>query len=94
MFAAASGGTFQSDTIPATGGSVEITPIAHASVQLEYAERYGDDGDVTPLDPAMFEPPQGLYLIVYDDQGSFTVLRLLTMTGLESKTPDAGIKQK
>jgi GNAT superfamily N-acetyltransferase len=39
-------------------------------VQLEYAERYGNGGggDVTPLDPAMFEPPQGLYLIVYDDQ--------------------------
>lgn len=38
-------------------------------VQLEYAQRYGDEGDVTPLQPAMFEPPQGLYLIVYDDQG-------------------------
>ncbi|MDX3852722.1 GNAT family N-acetyltransferase [Streptomyces sp. AK02-01A] len=38
-------------------------------VQLEYAERYGDEGDVTPLDPVMFEPPHGLYLIVYDDQG-------------------------
>ncbi|MFD7898255.1 GNAT family N-acetyltransferase [Streptomyces sp. NPDC059743] len=39
-------------------------------VQLEYAERYGDEGDITPLDPAMFEPPRGLYLIVYDDQGT------------------------
>ncbi|MFD7120184.1 GNAT family N-acetyltransferase [Streptomyces sp. NPDC059892] len=39
-------------------------------VQLEYAERYGDDGDVTPLAPGMFEPPQGLYLIAYDDQGA------------------------
>jgi len=39
-------------------------------------------------------PPNASYVIVYDDQGSFTVLRLLTMTGLESKTPDAGIKQK
>jgi GNAT superfamily N-acetyltransferase len=35
-------------------------------VQLEYAERYGDEGDVTPLDPTMFEPPRGLFLIVYD----------------------------
>ncbi|MFD8741579.1 GNAT family N-acetyltransferase [Streptomyces sp. NPDC059616] len=35
-------------------------------VQLEYAERYGDEGDVTPLDPAMFEPPNGLYLLAYD----------------------------
>jgi len=35
-------------------------------VQLEYAERYGDEGDVTPLDPAMFDPPHGLYLLAYD----------------------------
>ncbi|MFD7288312.1 GNAT family N-acetyltransferase [Streptomyces sp. NPDC059863] len=39
-------------------------------VQFEYAERYGDEGDVTPLAPDMFEPPQGLYLIVYNDQGA------------------------
>lgn len=39
-------------------------------VQLEYAERYGDQGDVTPLDPAMFEPPHGMYLLVYDDRGT------------------------
>ncbi|WP_327355486.1 GNAT family N-acetyltransferase [Streptomyces sp. NBC_01304] len=41
-------------------------------VQLEYIERYQqhgeEEGDVTPLDPAMFEPPLGLYLIAYDDQ--------------------------
>ncbi|WP_128375235.1 GNAT family N-acetyltransferase [Streptomyces cavernae] len=37
-------------------------------VQLEYAERYGDGGDITPLTPAMFSPPQGLYLIAYDDR--------------------------
>ncbi|MGW2340255.1 GNAT family N-acetyltransferase [Streptomyces sp. NPDC001661] len=39
-------------------------------VQLEYAERYGDEGDVTPLDPTMFEPPRGLYLIAYDAAGT------------------------
>ncbi|GHJ42612.1 GNAT family N-acetyltransferase [Streptomyces sp. TS71-3] len=39
-------------------------------VQREYAVRYGDEGDVTPLEPAMFEPPSGLYLIVYDDLGT------------------------
>ncbi|MEW2086205.1 GNAT family N-acetyltransferase [Streptomyces sp. NPDC005283] len=39
-------------------------------VQLEYAERYQDEGDVTHLDPAIFEPPQGLYLIAYDNQGT------------------------
>ena len=38
-------------------------------VQAEYAERYGDEGDVTPLDATMFDPPLGLYLIAYDDQG-------------------------
>ncbi|MFH9074098.1 GNAT family N-acetyltransferase [Streptomyces alboflavus] len=39
-------------------------------VQLEYAERYGDEGDATPLDAAMFKPPYGLYLIAYDDAGT------------------------
>ncbi|CAM5438217.1 N-acetyltransferase [Streptomyces xanthochromogenes] len=38
-------------------------------VQLEYAERYGDEGDITPLDAAMFMPPRGLYLIAYDPEG-------------------------
>lgn len=37
-------------------------------VQLEYAERYGGEGDETWLDPAMFRPPHGLYLIAYDEQ--------------------------
>ncbi|CAM5589784.1 N-acetyltransferase [Streptomyces spiroverticillatus] len=56
---------------------MEFRPVAYdhpdavklnADVQLEYAERYGE-GDLTPLDPAMFTPPQGLYLIAYDDEG-------------------------
>ena len=29
-------------------------------------------------------PPKASYVIVYDDKGHFTVLALLTMTGLES----------
>ncbi|NEB40890.1 GNAT family N-acetyltransferase [Streptomyces sp. SID14515] len=37
-------------------------------VQLEYDERYGDGGDLTPLDPSMFLPPHGLYLLAYDEQ--------------------------
>ncbi|MHA5051911.1 GNAT family N-acetyltransferase [Streptomyces sp. SD15] len=38
-------------------------------VQLEYAERYGNgEGDATPLDASMFEPPLGLYLLAYDEQ--------------------------
>ncbi|MGW0533492.1 GNAT family N-acetyltransferase [Streptomyces sp. NPDC003032] len=39
-------------------------------VQLEYAQRYGDEGDATHLDPSMFEPPRGLYLIAYDESGT------------------------
>ncbi|MHC3470704.1 GNAT family N-acetyltransferase [Streptomyces sp. 7R007] len=39
-------------------------------VQAEYHVRYGDGGDATPLDPADFEPPNGVYLIAYDALGS------------------------
>ncbi|MFJ9646680.1 GNAT family N-acetyltransferase [Streptomyces sp. NPDC004244] len=39
-------------------------------VQLEYQERYDGEGDATHLDPAMFLPPQGLYLVAYDTSGS------------------------
>ncbi|MFD3308886.1 GNAT family N-acetyltransferase [Streptomyces sp. NPDC058694] len=38
-------------------------------VQAEYAVRYGDEGDVTPLDASMFAPPIGLYLMAYDVHG-------------------------
>lgn len=37
-----------------------------AQVQLEYQERYDGEGDATYLDPAMFLPPTGLYLLAYD----------------------------
>lgn len=37
-------------------------------VQLEYAARYGDGGDATPLEATMFDPPRGLYLVAYDEQ--------------------------
>ncbi|MFG3202653.1 GNAT family N-acetyltransferase [Streptomyces sp. NPDC048192] len=36
-------------------------------VQAEYAERYGDEGDATVLAPTDFDPPNGVYLIVYDE---------------------------
>lgn len=39
-------------------------------VQREYAERYGDEGDITPLSPAMFRPPHGLYLLVHAPDGT------------------------
>jgi GNAT superfamily N-acetyltransferase len=38
-------------------------------VQQEYVQRYGD-GDATPMDPTHFDPPQGLYLLVYDADGT------------------------
>jgi len=38
-------------------------------VQLEYVDRYGE-GDVTQMEAAHFDPPQGLYLLVYDADGA------------------------
>jgi GNAT superfamily N-acetyltransferase len=35
-------------------------------VQAEYAVRYEGEGDLTPLDPDMFDPPRGLFLLGYD----------------------------
>ena len=40
-----------------------------AEVQAEYHVRYGDGGDATPMDPADFRPPNGVYLIAYDESG-------------------------
>ncbi|MEU6374274.1 GNAT family N-acetyltransferase [Streptomyces sp. NPDC046909] len=39
-------------------------------VQAEYGVRYGDGGDATPMDPADFDPPNGAYLIAYDENDS------------------------
>ncbi|MEU0247232.1 GNAT family N-acetyltransferase [Streptomyces sp. NPDC006235] len=39
-------------------------------VQAEYAVRYGDDGDATVMAASDFEPPNGIYLIAYDDFGT------------------------
>ncbi|MCW5253778.1 MULTISPECIES: GNAT family N-acetyltransferase [unclassified Streptomyces] len=36
-------------------------------VQAEYDVRYGDGGDATHLDAADFAVPNGLYLLVYDE---------------------------
>ncbi|WP_442876179.1 GNAT family N-acetyltransferase [Amycolatopsis sp. NBC_01480] len=35
-----------------------------AEVQLEYVKRYGSE-DATPMDPAQFAPPRGLFLVGY-----------------------------
>ncbi|MFB7172555.1 GNAT family N-acetyltransferase [Streptomyces sp. NPDC056254] len=39
-------------------------------VQLEYQVRYQGEGDATHLDPAMFAPPRGLYIVAYDTSGA------------------------
>jgi GNAT superfamily N-acetyltransferase len=43
--------------------------LLNDQVQKEYAERYGDEGDATPMAAGHFDPPRGLYLLGYDDQG-------------------------
>ncbi|MFI0988821.1 GNAT family N-acetyltransferase [Streptomyces exfoliatus] len=57
--------------------NIQPTPYDHPdavklndAVQAEYAVRYDDEGDVTPLDAGMFVPPHGLYLLAYDSEGS------------------------
>ncbi|MFE5537607.1 GNAT family N-acetyltransferase [Streptomyces sp. NPDC056492] len=59
------------------GIELRVVPYDHPDalklndqVQLEYQARYGGEGDVTPLDPAMFAPPRGLYLLAYDASGA------------------------
>ena len=39
-------------------------------------------------------PPNASYVIVYDHEGRFTVLPLLTMTGLESRVSEERVKDK
>jgi L-ascorbate metabolism protein UlaG (beta-lactamase superfamily) len=52
----------QSDTLPATGGDIQITPIMRASVQVEFA------GKVIQVDPvAKNEPTQQADLILVTD---------------------------
>ncbi|CCK29475.1 acetyltransferase [Streptomyces davaonensis JCM 4913] len=40
------------------------------AVQAEYAARYGDDGDATVMATADFDPPNGVYLLAYDEHGT------------------------
>ncbi|HVK30288.1 MAG TPA: GNAT family N-acetyltransferase [Nocardioides sp.] len=37
-----------------------------ARVQQEYVERYGSP-DEAPIDPTVFDPPEGLFVVGYDD---------------------------
>ncbi|MFF5704526.1 GNAT family N-acetyltransferase [Streptomyces sp. NPDC012794] len=59
------------------GINIRAVPYDHpdaaeldAQVQVEYQQRYDGEGDATFLDPAMFVPPNGLYLIAYDASGA------------------------
>ena len=36
-------------------------------MQQEYVRRYGDDGDINPIDAAEFVPPVGQFFMVYVD---------------------------
>jgi GNAT superfamily N-acetyltransferase len=52
---------------------IEVTSYDHpdavaliAEVQQEYVVRYGEE-DGTPVDPAEFAPPHGLFLVAYVD---------------------------
>ncbi|MBC7632461.1 GNAT family N-acetyltransferase [Aeromicrobium sp.] len=38
-----------------------------AEVQLEYARRYGGDGDTAPIDTSEFDGPGGAFFMVYVD---------------------------
>jgi GNAT superfamily N-acetyltransferase len=80
---------------PASFGHPDAV-LLNDRVQLEYAERYGDEGDVTPLDPAMFLPPRGLYLIARDDRGTPVATggwRTQDANGLGYTDGDAEIKR-
>jgi GNAT superfamily N-acetyltransferase len=55
------------------GVRIEVTAYDHpdavaliAEVQQEYVVRYGTQ-DLTPVDPAQFAPPLGLFLVAYVD---------------------------
>ena len=64
-------------TPPAAGGLLEIRPAPFTSadagaliaeVQAEYVARYGGP-DRTPLDPTMFDAPEGAFFVGYLDDG-------------------------
>ncbi|MBC7630953.1 MAG: GNAT family N-acetyltransferase [Flavobacterium sp.] len=38
-----------------------------AEVQMEYARRYGGEGDIAPIDTTEFDAPNGAFLMVYVD---------------------------
>lgn len=58
-----------------TSSALDLRPVGYlhpdavalvARVQEEYVARYGSP-DESPVDPALFDPPEGLFLVGYDD---------------------------
>jgi GNAT superfamily N-acetyltransferase len=54
-----------------------IEPVAYsngeaqrliAATLADLAERYGGEGDATPIDPAQFDPPHGIFLLARLDE--------------------------
>ena len=74
-----------------TREQVESAVISGAPFTLHLAD--GKDYPVPHRDYISL-PPKASYVIVYDDSGHFTVLPLLTMTGLTSKISEARGKNK
>ncbi|WP_326689814.1 MULTISPECIES: GNAT family N-acetyltransferase [unclassified Streptomyces] len=57
------------EIVPAHFDHPDVRKLNEIVLQ-EYVERYGNtEGDATPLDAAMFQPPRGLYLLAHDDEG-------------------------
>ena len=74
-----------------TRGQVESAVASGVPFTLRMAD--GKEYCVSHRD-YIWLPPKASYMIVHEDDGHFTVLPLLTMTGLHSKTVEAGKKGK
>ncbi len=61
--------------LPTLGAMLDLKVVGYdhadatlliARVQQEYVDRYGSP-DESPVEPALFDPPEGLFLVGYDD---------------------------
>jgi GNAT superfamily N-acetyltransferase len=52
---------------PARYGSRVATELTTAAL-AELSERYGGEGDTTPIVPGEFDPPEGAFLVAYVDR--------------------------
>ena len=51
---------------PVPYASPEATGLVGAAL-VDLAQRYGGEGDATPVDPAQFTPPSGVFLVAWLD---------------------------